>query len=86
MKEKLVQLVIAPGGAIRCLYSEQIDLAAFGQLTIARGSRVEPTAGGLWQADLAPVGGPLLGPFSHRSQALAAERAWLELNWLQPRR
>ena len=82
----MLQLVITSGGVIRCLYSEQIDLRAFGQVTIARGSHVEPTAAGLWQADLAPVGGPLLGPFLLRSRALAAEQLWLEENWLVPPR
>ena len=28
----------------------------------------------------------LLGPFDHRSQALAAERKWLEEYWLTPSR
>lgn len=77
-----MQLVITPTGAIRCLYSETLDLAAFGNLEIARASLVEPTAGGQWRADLAPVGGPVLGPFAARSTALAAEVAWLESHWL----
>jgi hypothetical protein len=80
-----MQLVITPTGAIRCLYDETIDLPQFGQLTIARGSHVEPTPGGQWQADLAPVRGPVLGPFALRSEALAAEREWLEANWLTHR-
>ena len=29
-----------------------------------------------------PVDGPVLGPFNMRSQALAAERRWLEKHWL----
>ncbi|MHB8860928.1 MAG: hypothetical protein ACYC6N_00885 [Pirellulaceae bacterium] len=49
---------------------------------ISRGSHVEPDAAGNWYADLSPVGGPLLGSFSHRSAALAAERDWLEGHWL----
>jgi hypothetical protein len=53
-----------------------------GRLSIARGSHVEPTADGRWTADLSPAGGPLLGPFERRSQALAAEVAWLETHWL----
>ena len=32
----------------------------------------------------APVGGPVLGPFDRRSEALEAERAWLEAHWLLP--
>jgi hypothetical protein len=63
---------------VRCLYDESLDLAALGQLSIARASPVEPTAEGQWTADLSPVMGPTLGPFPSRSAALAAEAAWLE--------
>ena len=79
----MMQMLILSGGAIRCLYDETIDLSALGQMTIARGSHVEPDSHGKWFADLGPVKGPKLGPFSCRSQALAAERAWLEANWLR---
>ena len=49
-----------------------------GQATIRRVSHVEPNAHGWWQADLAPVKGPVLGPFQFRQQALDAEIVWLE--------
>lgn len=81
-----MQLVITPGGTVRCVYDEQIDLAALGSPTITRASHVEPDQHGRWQADLSPVSGPVLGPFDQRSEALAAEQAWLELNWLNPAR
>lgn len=77
-----MQLVIDPTGEVRCVYDEALPLADFGRLTIARGSHVEPDTAGLWTADLSPVGGPLLGLFATRSEALSAERAWLEHNWL----
>ncbi len=77
-----MQLVVTPGGAIRCLYDESIDLAALGAMEITRASHVEPTTEGRWSADLTPAGGPVLGPFRNRSQALEAERVWLEANWL----
>ena len=77
-----MQIVIAPDGTGRCVYGEAIDLAALGQLSIQRGSHVEPTPDGHWQADLAPVAGPVLRPFRCRSDALAAEAAWLETHWL----
>lgn len=80
-----MQFVIDPAGAMRCLYDETLPLTDFGRLTIARGSHVEPTDAGLWTADLSPVGGPLLGPFATRSEALAAEHKWLEAHWLCPR-
>jgi len=77
-----MQLVIDRAGDVRCLYDETLPMTDFGHLTIARGSHVEPTAAGLWTADLSPVNGPLLGPFATRSEALAAEYAWLEKHWL----
>ncbi len=77
-----MQLVIDPCGQVRCLYSETIDLAALGSLSIERGSHVEPNEAGQWLADLSPVGGPCLGPFTKRSEALAAEQTWLEEHWL----
>ena len=77
-----MQLVITPAGVVRCIYSELVDLAAFGTPEIRRASHVEPDDTGNWIADLAPVGGPKLGTFSSRSQALVAEAQWLEANWL----
>jgi len=79
-----MQLVILPGGAVRCIYAEQIDLAKLGSPAMTRASHVEPDRHGRWFADLAPVDGPLLGPFPARSQALEAERRWLEGYWLAP--
>ncbi|MFO0865664.1 MAG: hypothetical protein U0744_13595 [Gemmataceae bacterium] len=73
-----MMLLIDPRGTACALYSEAIDLTALGTLTIRRASHVEPDADGAWHADLAPCGGPRLGPFSKRSEALAAESAWLE--------
>ena len=77
-----MQLVIDPHGTVRCVYDETIELAALGSLDIRRASHVEPTADGHWTADLSPVHGPILGPFDHRTEALAAEQAWLAARWL----
>jgi hypothetical protein len=79
-----MQLIIEPSGHVRCIYAEAIDLPSLGQLTVRRGSYVEPTEDGCWTADLSPVSGTVLGPFVLRSEALAAEVAWLEANWLTP--
>lgn len=79
-----MQLLIYSMGGVKCIYGEAIELAALGNLTIERGSHVEPDAQGKWWADLSPVSGPKLGPFENRSLALAAEVAWLERHWLKP--
>jgi len=70
-------MVIDPAGSVHCLYGEQLDLSSLGELSIRRASFVEPDRNG-WYADLSPVGGPTLGPFHLRSQALQAEVLWLE--------
>jgi hypothetical protein len=80
-----MELVIRTNGSVLCLYDEAIDLNELGRLTISRGSHVEPNDQDQWHADLSPVGGPVLGPFPHRSDALAAEHDWLEANWLTAR-
>lgn len=77
-----MHMVIDPQGRVRCLYTEALDLAALGPLSICRASHVEPDAVGRWWADLSPVNGPRLGPYRQRSAALAAEQMWLESNVL----
>ena len=67
-----MDLRIDPHGQIRCVYAEAIDLDVLGQLHIVRASHVEPDAEGQWWADLAPLGGPRLGPFHRRTEALQA--------------
>jgi len=79
-----MQLLIEPRGHVRCIYAEAIDLSSLGEISVRRGSYVEPDERGQWTADLSPVSGPVLGPFVLRSNALAAEVAWLEANWLTP--
>ena len=68
-----MQMLISPDGFAYCLYDETLDLAAIGRFSISRASHVEPVPDGNWVADLAPVGGPRLGPFPRRSDALRAE-------------
>jgi hypothetical protein len=77
-----MRLVVERDGRVRCLYGEAVDLASLGELAVRRASHVEPDERGRWWADLGPVAGPRLGPFARRSQALAAEEAWLEAHWL----
>jgi hypothetical protein len=77
-----MHLVVNPQGEARCIYSEEIDLRTLGSLTIRRASHVEPSDDGRWLADLSLVGGPVLGPFDLRTEALSAEVSWLEQHWL----
>jgi hypothetical protein len=72
-----LEVIIRTDGNCVTIYDEQLPLGTIGSLRIARASHVEPDLSGSWQADLSPVGGPVFGPFPLRSQALAAERAWL---------
>lgn len=70
-----MDLIIAPDGNAQAIYSEEIDLTLLGSVSIQRASHVEPDSSGHWFADM--VDGPKLGPFPRRSDALAAEVAWL---------
>ena len=77
-----MQIIITPGGTVRAIYCEEINLAALGSPAISRASHVEPDQHGRWWANLGPVNGPRLGPYNLRSEALVAEAAWLEANFL----
>lgn len=79
-----MELCIETSGCARFVYSEALDLSSLGPPTIRRASSVEPDATGFWYADLGQVGGPVLGPFARRSDALHAEQRWLEVHWLVP--
>lgn len=72
---------------ISCIYSDNfVDLLTQGQSTIIRASHVEPSPlGDGWQADLTPLLGSelILGPLALRQEALAAEIAWIEENYLK---
>ena len=72
-----MELVVGVEGVARCIYDEALDLREIGTLKITRASHVEPDAEGYWWADMGPVGGPVLGPFRSWSEALGAERGWL---------
>ena len=72
-----MELVVGCDGGVRCIYDEALDLREIGKLQITRASHVEPDADGNWFADMGPSGGPVLGPYSSRTEALAAEMGWL---------
>lgn len=75
-----MSIFVRPDGTIERIASDSVDLSRAGKRTIARASHVEPTgpADRPWEADLSPVGGPKLGPFAKRGEALKAEVEWLE--------
>lgn len=75
-----IVLNFTPGGKVKAIYTEAIDLNLLGKSKIKRASHVEPTKDGEWTADMSPSGGPVLGPFGKRSEALRAEIAWLKNN------
>jgi hypothetical protein len=72
---------ILPSGVIRFIYNDSLrGLMDAGKSTVVRASEVEPNEEGQWTADLSRVGGPILGPFKFREEALTAEVQWLEAN------
>ena len=80
---KTTTLSIRATGEIVTIHDDEIcaTLRTCGSIHIRRASHVEPdvdAAGRVtWSADMSPVGGPLLGPFPTRGEALRAETAWI---------
>lgn len=71
-----VAIKVTDEGFIEFVYDDElVGLLDLGEATVVRASHVEPRAG--WTADMSPSGGPVLGPFRLRSEALQAERDWL---------
>lgn len=76
------RLKIKPGGTVEFVHDDKLTsvMKPLGTVEIRRASHVEPTTDGEWTADMSPSGGPTLGPFPTRTEALAAERQWLRDN------
>ncbi len=79
-KSKPIKLSFKADGHIVGIYDDELAglLESASEVSITRASFVEPGEDGFWYADLAPSGGPKLGPFRLRAAALDAEHAWLE--------
>lgn len=78
-----MKVIVSPLGSLLFVYGDdRRELLDAGQGAIRRASHVEPR-GTEWVADLAPVAGPILGPFTTRQEALAAELAWLDAHMLE---
>lgn len=74
-----IQIVIS-GDRLRFIHQDDLaEAMRVGQVTTLRASHVEPGQDG-WRADLRPVNGPMLGPFTRRDTALRAEAEWLREN------
>jgi hypothetical protein len=73
-------IAVETDGTATLIYDDaHADFLAQGTAVVTRASNVEPAPQGAgWVADMSPVGGPTLGPYALRSQALAAEVAYLE--------
>lgn len=86
MPEQVHQIDVDGEGVLTFVYADELaDLCAAGEPTIRRASHVEPDANGKWYADLSSVGGPKLGPFDVRGQAIEEEVKWLHGNrWRVP--
>lgn len=70
--------VTIEAGRAQFIYTDDLaELLTLGEATVTRASHVEPALGGGWTADMGPSGGPVLGPFALRAEALDAEVAWL---------
>lgn len=78
----MTTIIITADGNLRHIYDDELNEmdARLGNRSVSRASMVEPNADGNWLADLSPVGGPVLGPFAKRGEALACEVNWLERN------
>jgi hypothetical protein len=73
----MLKVLISSSGSIQFVYNDElVSVMDCGDYRIKRASHVEPGADG-WVADMAPLLGPILGPFKLRGQALEAELDWL---------
>ena len=74
---------ITAQGTLQFIYEDALlPLVQSGLSHIRRASYVEPTPDGQWTADLQPLQGPILGPFTTRQEALRQEVEWIVKNWL----
>jgi hypothetical protein len=75
-----MKIIIRPNGIMQFIYNDALTaMLDHGDANIRRASHVEP-CGTKWTADLQPVNGPVLGPFTLRQEALDAEIEWLNKN------
>jgi hypothetical protein len=74
-----IQIVVS-GDRVRFIHQDDlVEAMRIGKTTTRRATHVESGEDG-WNADLRPVNGPVLGPFTRRDAALQAEADWLREN------
>lgn len=77
-----ITVLVLPGGRVATLWDDALAvLCTLGAAAISRASHVEGRVsqhyGILWEADMRPIGGQIIGPFFTRDDALDAERKFL---------
>ena len=77
MKKELITQILLDGDTVQFVYDDKLNLQYLGKTTIHRASYVEPDKNGNWWADMKLSGGPKLGPFKSRKEALRKEIKWL---------
>ena len=76
-----VEVVVDAAGRLQMVHDDRLDLTDLGPVRVRRASDVEPLGsvwageGMKWWAHMR--GGPTLGPFEKRADAILAERAYL---------
>ena len=77
-----MNIFINANGTIQYVYTDDLVGVFDGDAKVRRASNVEPHPNGGWQADMSPVGGPVLldgsAGFVTRAEALDKEREWLD--------
>jgi hypothetical protein len=77
----MINVNIDSTGTARFIWNDDLaGLLEHGDARVVRASHVEPDDRGGWLADMSPSGGPVLGPFKLRAEALVAEVGWLRTN------
>jgi len=78
-----MKINVRNNGTIQLIYTEDIDILSLGKVkSITRASHLDANGDNQWEADMLPSGGPVLGPFPRRSEALRAEEEWINNNIL----
>lgn len=78
-------IAVDENGCLQFIYDDALAFLLRGSdrtASVKRASHVEPNEQGKWTADMSPVGGPVLGPFDFRQEALTAETDWLMENYI----